>query len=138
MHVPFPFFSFFLLSFFLSFFLFREREKAREQVVKKQREGETESQAGSPLSAQSLTQGSNSQTVRSYPKLTSKVGCLTDGATQVPHACPFAMQPCHSSIFSLNINCRCSLFCANRMWHSDDVPVLTRGLNKSHVLYFSD
>ena len=37
------------------------------------------------LSAQSLTGGSNPQTVRSWPEPKPKVGCLTDWATQAPH-----------------------------------------------------
>ena len=47
------------------FFFFFERERVGEEAGKRQREGETESQAGSALSAQSLMWVSNSQTVRS-------------------------------------------------------------------------
>ena len=43
-----------------------------------------ESQAGSVLSAQSPTWGSNSWTVRSWPEPKSRVGHLTDWATQAP------------------------------------------------------
>ena len=43
----------------------RERERARVSRGRREREGERESQAGSVLSVQSLTQGSISQTVRS-------------------------------------------------------------------------
>ena len=62
--------------------MLRERERLRLQVGKGQREVETESQAGSALSAQSLTWGSNSWTMRSWPDLRSRVGHLTDWATQ--------------------------------------------------------
>ena len=47
-------------------------------------ERERESQAGSTLSAQSLTLGSVPQTVRSWPKLKSRVLCFTDWATRPP------------------------------------------------------
>ena len=48
-----------------------------------QREGGRESQAGCALSAQSLTWGSNSQTLRSWPEQ-NQVGGLTNWATPVP------------------------------------------------------
>ena len=51
---------------------------------KGQREEERESQAGFALPAQSTEQGSNSQTVGSWPEPESRVKCLTDWATQVP------------------------------------------------------
>ena len=50
----------------------------------KERWWKRESQAGSALSVQSPTQGSNSRTVRSRPELKSRVRRLTDRATQVP------------------------------------------------------
>ena len=49
----------------LSLFILRERERERVQVGEGQAEGETESRANSMPSAQSLMQGSNSQTVTS-------------------------------------------------------------------------
>ena len=45
-------------------------------------EGERDSQAGSTLSVQSPTPGLISGTVRSRPEPKSRVGCLTDWATQ--------------------------------------------------------
>ena len=72
-------FSFF---FFSSLFIyFWEREV---QVGKKQRAGETEYQAGSTLLVQSLTQGSNSPTMRSWLELKLRVRCSTKWATQAP------------------------------------------------------
>ena len=68
---------------FLNVYLFlKEKEQAGEGGA--QRGGERESPAGSTLSAQSLTQGLNSQTGRSWPGLKSRVGCSTDWATQAP------------------------------------------------------
>ena len=61
-----------LTFFFFNVYLFREREEVRE------------SQAGYALSAQSPMWGSIPQTVRSWPEPKSKVGCLTDWATQAP------------------------------------------------------
>ena len=45
---------------------------------------ERESQAGPMLSAQSPTWGSISWTTRSWPEPKSRIGCLTDWATQAP------------------------------------------------------
>ena len=73
------------LRVFFNLFIF-ERERGREKVMEGQRERvrERESQAGSAVSAQSLMRGLNSQTVRSWPKLKSRVGCLTNWDTQAP------------------------------------------------------
>ena len=54
------------------------------QAGEGQRKGEGGSQAGSMLSAQSLTQGSISWTLRSRPERKSRVGHLTHWATQAP------------------------------------------------------
>ena len=59
---------------------FWERQCVSRGVAEK--EGDTEPQAGSRLSAQSLMRGSNSRTVRSRPE--PKSGHLTAWATQVP------------------------------------------------------
>ena len=67
-----------LISVFLLTYFFTWRETERE------RERERESQAGSALSTQSLTQGSDSQTVRSWPEPKSRVRGLTDRATWAP------------------------------------------------------
>ena len=56
--------------------MLRERESMSSGGAK--RKGDRESQAGSTLSAQSLTWDSIPQTVRSGPKLKPGVGCLTD------------------------------------------------------------
>ena len=72
-------FLFFKINIFGVFIYFeRERKHTRTRGSEGQREGERESQAGSTLSAQSPTQGSISQTMRSWPKPKSRVGCLTD------------------------------------------------------------
>ena len=65
-------------------FIYFERERERMWVGEGQREKEREkeSQAGSVVSVQSQTQGSNPQTVRSWPELKSRVIGLTDWATQ--------------------------------------------------------
>ena len=67
--------SFFFL---LSLFIYFERERERE------REAERQFQAGSALSAQSLMQGLNSHTMRSWPEPRSGVRGLTNGATRRP------------------------------------------------------
>ena len=70
------------ILFFNFIYLFWERkrewERACTQLGEGQREGETESQADSAPSTQSLMWGSNSQTVRSWPELRSRVGSLTE------------------------------------------------------------
>ena len=60
----------FLIFFFifLMFIFERERESARVQVGEGQREGDTKSEAGSRLSAQSLMRDSNSRAIRSQPE----------------------------------------------------------------------
>ena len=57
--------------------------------AEREKEGERESQAGSPSAAQGLTWGSIPRTERSRPELKSKVRHSTDGATQEPHLLPF-------------------------------------------------
>ena len=52
-------------AFFLSLFIYFERERESASRVGAEREEERESQAGSGMSAQSLMQGLNSQTLRS-------------------------------------------------------------------------
>ena len=54
----------FIKKFFLCLFL-RERKRMRVSRGGVEREGDTESEAGSRLSAESLMQGLNPQTVRS-------------------------------------------------------------------------
>ena len=68
------------------FFLFILRGREREHKLGRNRERgrEKESHAGSTVSAQSLTWGSNPWTVTSWPGPKSRVGCFTDWATQVP------------------------------------------------------
>ena len=63
---------------FLNLFIYFEREGEKASREETEREGERESQAGSMLSAQSSMWGSNPQTIRSWPKLKPRVGCLTD------------------------------------------------------------
>ena len=59
-------------------------ERARGWAGEGQREKDRESQAGSALSAQNHVWGSNWQTMKSWPELKSRIGCLTDWATQAP------------------------------------------------------
>ena len=61
-----------------------QRERERENKLGAEREGDRESQAGSMPSVQSPMQGSNPQTMRSWPELKSRVRGLTHWATQVP------------------------------------------------------
>ena len=55
-----------------------------EQAGEGQRERETESQAGSIVPEWSPTWGLNPWTLSSWPETKSRVGCLTDWATQAP------------------------------------------------------
>ena len=69
--------AFFVLSYF-------ERERERASGVRQRERRDRESEAGSTLSVQSLVQGLNSWTVRSWLDPRSEVECLTDWATQAP------------------------------------------------------
>ena len=69
---------------FVQVYLFILREKESSSRGGAEREGERKSQAGPHLSVWSLMQGSNSQTVRSWPGPKSRAEHLTDLATQVP------------------------------------------------------
>ena len=60
-----------VLVFLMFICLFLKERESRE-------EGERETQAGSALSAQNLTQSSNSGTMRSYPEPKPRVGRLTN------------------------------------------------------------
>ena len=73
----------FFLSLFIYLFWKREGGRRKGGTV---REGEREFQAGSVLSVQNLTGGLNSWTLRSHPQLTSRVRCITDWTTHVPHS----------------------------------------------------
>ena len=61
-----------------NFFVYFERERKSERKQGRGIKRERESQAGSALSVQSLTWGWNSQTVRSWLELKSRVRGLTD------------------------------------------------------------
>ena len=69
--------------YFFKVYLFTLRVTGRMQAGEEQRDRERESQAGSTLSAQS-PHGSITGTMRSWPALKSRVGCLSDWAIQVP------------------------------------------------------
>ena len=71
-----------LFSCFLKFFFFKFIYLFGGAGGRAERKGEKESQAGSTVPAQSLTQGSIPQTVRSWPEPKSRVRHLTDWATQ--------------------------------------------------------
>ena len=66
--------------FFKFIYLFAEREKAWAG----ERQRERESQTDSALLARTPMQASNPQTMRLWPELKPRVGCLADWATQVP------------------------------------------------------
>ena len=71
--------------FFFNAYFLRERESTLGRGRERERE---KSQAGStPLSAQSPMQGSNSQTVRSWPKLKSRVGYWPTEQPRRPCTC---------------------------------------------------
>ena len=70
--------------FYFLLFIYFERERACVWVGEGQRERGTESQAGSMLSVQSLTQGSIPWTLRSWFEQKSRVGHLTNWTTQAP------------------------------------------------------
>ena len=69
-------FFFFFLSIYLFIYFERERERERESRGGAERKGERESQAGSMLSAWSLTWGSIPQIVRSWPESWTESGML--------------------------------------------------------------
>ena len=69
----FLFFWFYLVfNFFNLYFILRERKRAceqgRDRRRERERDGERESKSGSMLSVQSLMQGLNSQTMKSWPE----------------------------------------------------------------------
>ena len=72
-------FSFFLFKMFVYSF-----SRDRESRGGAERGGDRESQAGSSLSVQSPAGGLISQTMSSWAESTSRVGTLTDRATQEP------------------------------------------------------
>ena len=76
--------SIYFLNFSKCLFL-REKKRAGESGGA-ERKGDRGSKAGSVLTAESPTQSSNSQTMRSWPEL-NEVGRLTHWATQAPR-CP--------------------------------------------------
>ena len=65
------------------------REREQVSTGEGQRDWERESQAGSMLSVWSQMWGFIPQTVRSWPELKTRVGCLIDRATQVLPNCTF-------------------------------------------------
>ena len=73
----------FFFFFFLSYFE-REREQEHASGVGQRERRAREPEAGSTLSVQSLVQGLNSWTVRSWLDPRSEVECLTYWATQAP------------------------------------------------------
>ena len=82
-------------SFFKCIFLVL-KEREHEQGRGREKRRERKSQAGSALSAQSPTRGSNSWTMRLGPETKSRVRRLTDWATQAPHINWFQFEStCH-------------------------------------------
>ena len=69
---------------FQVYLFFEWERKSSHRKGGADREEERESQEGSTLSAQSPMRGWNSWTMRLWPELRSRVGRLTDWATQVP------------------------------------------------------
>ena len=84
-------------AFFLMFIDFWEREQESAHTSREgaKRDGDTVSEVGSVLRAESPMWGLNSQTMTSLPELKPRVGRLTDWATQVPHS------------YLFNRNCLC-------------------------------
>ena len=76
------------LGFFFFFlqFILRERACMHKWARGRERERKRENTTGSTLSVQSLMQGCISQTMRSWPELKPRVGCLTNWATLAPLA----------------------------------------------------
>ena len=68
--------------FFLMFIYFLWQREHKQRRAEK--EGDRESQAGFAMLVQSLMQGSNPQTLRSWLEPKSRVRCLTHWATQLP------------------------------------------------------
>ena len=78
------------ILFFLIFIFVRERDRQTECELGRGREKETQNLKQAPgceLSAQSLTQGSNSQPARSWPEL--KSDALPTKPSRLPQAKPF-------------------------------------------------
>ena len=75
--------DFYFILTFNSLFIWRERVCA-SRGRDRETEGERGSQAGSTLSARSLTWGLIPPTVRSWPEPRSRVRCLTDWASPAP------------------------------------------------------
>ena len=73
-----------IFLFFLSLFIYFEREGGSTWGKGRKRGREREFQEGPTLSVQNPVWGSNSWTARSWPEPKSRVGCLTDWATQGP------------------------------------------------------
>ena len=67
---------------FLSVFILRKRERERERERERQREGDNPKQA--PCCQYRAWCRVQNQTMRSWPELKSRVGCLTNWATQGP------------------------------------------------------
>ena len=77
-----------------------------------EKEGERKSQAGPTLPVGSRTRGLNSQSVRSWLESKSRVGCLTDWATQAPLKIVLQnLTPSGFSLLFLNMTRTFGIFC---------------------------
>ena len=76
--------SLFFLIVYMFIYLFWERRRASGRGAERVREGERTPSRLRAVSTEPRAV-SISQTVRSWPELTSRVECLTDWATQAPH-----------------------------------------------------
>ena len=107
--------DFCIRTFFKSLFIYLEKIETG-RAGEGQREGERESQAGSQLSVQSPTRGSNSRTMRPWPEPKPRVGCLTAPPRRhcfmtfhrkfcvKVYLCPFGAEPTIQSYCSWEIH----------------------------------
>lgn len=84
-------------------YLFQEREREKEGICTGRVERGRKSQAGSMLSAQSLMWDSILRTVRSWLESKSRVGSLTNWATQAPlkKVLLYPVSPCSVTLLRL-------------------------------------
>ena len=104
------------LTYFWKVYLFILRVRLRVWEGEGQREREKESQAGSAVSLQSPTWGSNPQTMRAWPQLKSRVRCLPDWATQAPLAYAVLLPLPHHLVRNLALPSLYLLFLPFKLW----------------------
>ena len=80
---------FYSFKIFLMFIFDRERDRDKAWVGERQREGDTESEAGSRLQAVSKEPDAGLNLTNREIMTRDEVGCSTNWATQVPHPMMF-------------------------------------------------